>query len=121
MSHMYPLLFAFAGLLVGALLSERAMATLPTVEKGAVMEAFSRVRRMNLFAVVAFILLMLWRPTFAWAFLFFAYIALAFYSVPSFRRLDVPRAIKNRLLTGQILAILGITACAGIFLVRALA
>ena len=116
----YPALIALAGFAVSALLTERALALMPTDAKATLVDSYSRTRLLSLVVVVVFIVLVLWRPLFGWAFLGCAYLGLGVRSLYRLRRLNLPPRAARLLLIGNISAVAGIAVCTLIFVLRGL-
>ena len=120
MSTLYPLLIAFAGFALAALLSERALKLLKPQEKAALLDAFARTRLFALFAAGLFIALMLWQQVIAWIFIGCAYVVLPGCAALRLQRLYLPANAAGRLLAAQFAAALGVVVCALIFVTRTL-
>src|SRR6516225_12293604 len=120
MSTLYPLLIAFAGFALAALLSERALKLLKPQDKAALLEAFARTRLLTLFATGLFVVLTLWQQLIAWIFIGCAYVALAGCAALRLQRLYLPANAAGRLLAAQFAAALGVVVCALIFVTRTL-
>ena len=119
-SAYYPLLIAIGGLVVSALLSERALVLMPPDAKVALMDSFARTRIFNLLVIVLCVPLIFWRPVFAWMFLGCSFLGLGVRSFFRLRRLSLPATASRLLLAGQTIAVAGIVVCALIFTLRAL-
>jgi len=120
MSNVYPLFLALAGFVASTLLYQRALTQMHAEAKAALIDASSRTRILTLLAIAIFLVLVLWRPFFGWAFLGCAYLGLCARSVVRLRRLDLPSRAARLLLIGNVSAVVGITLCAYIFAMRAL-
>ena len=120
MSTLYPLLIAFAGFALAALLSERALKLLKPQDKAALLDAFAPTRLLTLFAVGVFIVLMLWQQVIAWIFIGCAYVVLPGCAALRLQRLYLPANAAGRLLAAQFAAALGVVVCALIFVTRTL-
>jgi hypothetical protein len=116
--NFYPLFIAVAGVGIAAVLSERALTLLQADAKGALIDAFARVRWMNLVGVSLFAALLLWRVPIAWAALGVEYTLLSAWSVLRVRALKLPQAVSSRLIASVVLRALGIATCAFIYAVR---
>ena len=119
-STLYPLLIAFVGFALAALLSERALTLLKPQEKAALLDAFARARLLTLFVAGLFIVLMLWHQVIAWIFIGCAYVVLPGYAALRLQRLYLPANAAARLLAAQFAAALGVLVCALIFVTRTL-
>lgn len=120
LSTLYPLLIAFAGFALAALLSERALKLLKPQEKAALLDAFAWTRLLNLLAAGLFIVLMLWQQVIAWIFIGCAYIILPGCAALRLQRLYLPANAAGRLLAAQFAAAVGVVVCALIFVTRTL-
>lgn len=116
----YPLLLAFAGFAVSAVLSKRAVTLMSAEAKAALLDASSRTGLLSLLAVGGFVALVLWRPLVAWVFLGSAYLALGVRSYFRLRHLRLPPPAARLILLANAAAVGGIAACALIFALRAL-
>jgi hypothetical protein len=119
-SNAYPFIFALAGFVASALLTERALRLMPTDAKAALADSTSGTRLLNLLALGVFFALVLWRPLLSWAFFGCAYLGLGARSLSRLRRLELPPRAARLLLIGNVSAVAGIALCAFIFALRAL-
>ena len=120
MLNYYPLFIVLAGFVVGALLTQRALALMQPEAKLALVDASARTRFVNILVAAVFIGLIVWRPVVAWAFLGVAYFSLAVRSIFRLRRLNLPVAISQLLHAANITVCVGMIICACIFELRAL-
>jgi hypothetical protein len=116
--NFYPLFIALVGFGVGTVLSERALALLPADTKGALIDAFSRVRWLNFAGAALFLVLMLWNLRIAWIVLALEYTTLGVWSALKAYRLKLPGAVAKRLITAMLARSLGLATCAVIYVVR---
>jgi hypothetical protein len=120
MLNYYPLFIALAGFVVAALLSQRALSLMQPDAKVALMNASARTRLLTILVAAAFVVLIIWRPVVAWAFLGIAYLWLAVRSILRVQTLHLPIAISRLLNAANLTACVGMVICAGIFGLRAL-
>ena len=116
--HGYPIFFAVAGFLASALLSTRAVSLMNADAKATLVDATASTRLLNVLAIVVFLGMMYWRPTFGWIFLGCAYLGLGARSVFRLKRLNLPPRAARLILIGNICAVAGIAVCAFIFAMR---
>lgn len=120
MLNYYPLFIALAGFVVAALLSQRALSLMQPDAKVALMDASAPTRLLTIVVATVFVVLIIWRPVIAWAFLGIAYFCLGARSILRVQRLHLPVSISSLLHAANLTACVGMVICACIFEMRAL-
>jgi hypothetical protein len=120
MLNYYPLFIALTGLVVAALLSQRALSLMQPDAKIALMDASASTRLLTIVVAAVFVGLIIWRPVVAWAFLGIAYACLAVRSILRVQQLRLPVSISSLLHAANLTACVGMILCACIFGLRAL-
>jgi hypothetical protein len=120
MRNYYPLFIALAGIVIAALLSQRAVSQMQADAKAALVDATARTRLLNALAGVVFVSLVLWRPIIGWVFLGIAYVCLSARSIILIQRMNLQAPAARLLQAAHLAVALGMLACASIYAQRSL-
>jgi hypothetical protein len=120
MLNYYPLFIALAGVVIAALLSQRAISQMQADAKAALVDATARTRLLNAVAGVAFVGLVVWRPIVGWVFLGVAYVCLSGRSIIRIQHMNIPAPAARLLQAAHLTVALGMLACASIYAQRSL-
>jgi hypothetical protein len=112
MASYWPFVVVVAAFLIGALLSEKALALLNSEEKARLLDAFARSRKWHILAMGAFVLvILLWSARLGWLGIGVYFLAVGILAPAKVRQLAFPSDATRLLLIGQAFVTAGLVLC----------